>query len=61
MISGNGHGKNTIDSNTHTMNSNTNEAPFGNIQVPDSVCTTFLCPGLWRGNFKKKGIKDFLE
>ena len=38
MVSGNEQNNNTIiDSNTNTMNSNTNEAPFSNIQVSDSV------------------------
>ncbi|PKC02887.1 hypothetical protein RhiirA5_402201 [Rhizophagus irregularis] len=37
MVSGNGQNNNTIDLNTNTMNSNTSEAPFGNIQVSDSV------------------------
>ncbi|CAI2191171.1 18257_t:CDS:2, partial [Funneliformis geosporum] len=37
MVSENGQNNNTIDSNTNTMKPNTSEAPFGNIQISDSV------------------------
>ena len=37
MVSGNEQNNNIIDLNTNTMNSNTSEAHFVNIQVSDSV------------------------
>ena len=37
MVSGNEQNNNIIDLNTNTMNSDTSETLFGNIQVSDSV------------------------